>query len=465
MAETVLAGLAEWSIRALLVMATAGLLLALLRVKQARLRLVVWTAVLAVVLLIPLVSAVAPPVSLRVLPLKAADQMVSPPLPAASLPVVAESRQSAGAPSGTSWVQWAMWVWVAGGCVLLARLLAGTWGMRRLVRASRALEPGVRESDAIDVPLTVGVLRPVVLLPAASGTWDSEERRAVLAHERAHARRRDPALLLAANVYAAVCWFHPLAWWLRAHLAGLAEAASDDEALTGMADSCRYAEILLGWIAKAPRRVRWEALAMARGGGMKRVERILSMERVLAGPLPRGVLAAVILAAGGLLYPLASARLVPALAAATPPDAARQQAARKLAEAIARPDLRKWVDEDVAYIITPEERQVFLHLTEHAHMVQFIEQFWLRRDPTPGTPENEAKEEHYRRIAYANERFGTAKQPGWRTDRGRTYIQMGPPDEIVADRSAPFERWTYFKTNPAGETRVLMFTGDDYRLQ
>jgi GWxTD domain-containing protein len=106
---------------------------------------------------------------------------------------------------------------------------------------------------------------------------------------------------------------------------------------------------------------------------------------------------------------------------------------RERKEAALRKELetpyRKWLDEDVAYIISSEERNAFWKLDTDDERDRFIEEFWLRRDPTPGTLENEAKAEHYRRIAYANENFGAAL-PGWRTDRGHVYIILGPPDEI-----------------------------------
>ena len=89
---------------------------------------------------------------------------------------------------------------------------------------------------------------------------------------------------------------------------------------------------------------------------------------------------------------------------------------------------KKWLKQDVAYIITPEEMAAFKQLSNDEERDQFIENFWLRRDPTPDTPDNEYKEEHYRRIAYANEHFG-AGIPGWKTDRGRIYITWGPPDQ------------------------------------
>ena len=98
---------------------------------------------------------------------------------------------------------------------------------------------------------------------------------------------------------------------------------------------------------------------------------------------------------------------------------------------------RKWLNEDVAWIITDEERSAFKRLQTDEEREQFIENFWLRRDPTPDTVENEFKEEHYRRIAYANERFASGI-PGWKTDRGRIYIAYGPPDEIDDHSSGGF---------------------------
>src|SRR2546425_7553243 len=90
---------------------------------------------------------------------------------------------------------------------------------------------------------------------------------------------------------------------------------------------------------------------------------------------------------------------------------------------------KKWRTEDVVYIITPEETDVFKKLSTVEEKENFIEQFWARRDTDPRTANNEVKEEHYRRIAYANERFSSGI-PGWKTDRGRIYIMYGPPAQI-----------------------------------
>lgn len=134
---------------------------------------------------------------------------------------------------------------------------------------------------------------------------------------------------------------------------------------------------------------------------------------------------------------------------------------------------RKWLNEDVAYIITDDERTAFKHLATDEERQNFIEGFWLRRDPTPDTEENEYKEEHYRRIAYANERYASGI-PGWKTDRGRIYIMYGAPDETDSHPSGgtynrpyeegggttstyPFEKWRYRYIEGIGTNIELEF--------
>jgi GWxTD domain-containing protein len=137
---------------------------------------------------------------------------------------------------------------------------------------------------------------------------------------------------------------------------------------------------------------------------------------------------------------------------------------------------KKWLDEDVRWIITDEELSAFKKLTTNAERDTFIEGFWQRRDPTPDTAENEYKEEHYRRIAYANEHYA-AGMPGWRTDRGRIYIMFGPPTSIDShpmggpyQRSAeegggqtstfPFEVWRYRYLEGIGQEIEIEFVDD-----
>ncbi|HMO79887.1 MAG TPA: GWxTD domain-containing protein [Pyrinomonadaceae bacterium] len=145
---------------------------------------------------------------------------------------------------------------------------------------------------------------------------------------------------------------------------------------------------------------------------------------------------------------------------------------------------KRWIDEDVAYIITREERRAFMALQTDEERENFIENFWRRRDPNPDTEENEFREEYYERIAYANERF-TSGIPGWRTDRGRIYIAWGKPDSIESRPAGgayerppwegggstttyPFEVWFYRHLEGVGDGIEIEFvdpTGTgEYRI-
>ena len=109
---------------------------------------------------------------------------------------------------------------------------------------------------------------------------------------------------------------------------------------------------------------------------------------------------------------------------------------------------RTWLEEEIVYIITPKERDVFRKLETDKERDIFIEAFWKHRDPTPGTPQNEFKEEHYQRIKYANEYFGRGSpRPGWMTDQGRIHIILGPPRNIEDHSSIngvyPVQIWSY----------------------
>jgi GWxTD domain-containing protein len=153
-------------------------------------------------------------------------------------------------------------------------------------------------------------------------------------------------------------------------------------------------------------------------------------------------------------------------------DKQKKENAKSLKQELSK-TYKKWLDEDVVYIITDDERKAFKQLSNDEERDQFIEAFWQRRDPTPDTEENEFKEEHYRRIAYANEHFA-AGIPGWKTDRGRIYITFGPPDEIESHPSGgtyerpmeegggetstyPFEDWRYRYLEGVGQDVVIEF--------
>jgi GWxTD domain-containing protein len=134
---------------------------------------------------------------------------------------------------------------------------------------------------------------------------------------------------------------------------------------------------------------------------------------------------------------------------------------------------KSWLEQDVSYIISDEERKAFMNLSNDEERDAFIENFWLRRNPDPDSPENEFREEHYRRIAYANEHFAAGK-PGWKTDRGRIYISWGPPTPLMPTPPAaatsgpmeegggetstfPFETWHYRYLEGIGENIDMEF--------
>ena len=150
----------------------------------------------------------------------------------------------------------------------------------------------------------------------------------------------------------------------------------------------------------------------------------------------------------------------------------RKKNERALKQELSKP-YKKWLDEDVVYIITDEERAAFKQLSNDEERDNFIEAFWQRRDPTPDTEENEYKEEHYQRIAYANEHFA-AGVPGWKTDRGRIYIVFGKADEVESHPSGgtyerpmeegggetstyPFEQWRYRYIEGIGQEVIIEF--------
>jgi GWxTD domain-containing protein len=134
---------------------------------------------------------------------------------------------------------------------------------------------------------------------------------------------------------------------------------------------------------------------------------------------------------------------------------------------------KSWLDQDVAYIISEEERKAFRNLSNDEERDSFIEQFWLRRNPNPDSPDNEFREEHYRRIAYANEHYAAGK-PGWKTDRGHIYIAFGAADSIDSHPSGgsyqrpidegggetstfPFEVWHYRYLEGVGDNIDIEF--------
>jgi hypothetical protein len=214
---------------------------------------------------------------------------------------------------------------------LLARLFVGLAFGRRLRRASHMIRetritvrfasraqasglsfiPQAAESEFVSVPVTMGVLRPVVLLPSSWRDWDDAKLDAVVAHEVSHVARRDTLTQRLSLLHCTIFWFSPLAWWLNRHLADLLEQASDEAALACGADRKAYAKTLLGFfeaLQGVPRRVRWQGVSMASAGrAEQRVERILAWKGAVAMSLKKSVAVVVVALAVPVVYLTASA--------------------------------------------------------------------------------------------------------------------------------------------------------------
>jgi len=415
----------------------------------------------------------------------------------------------------------------------------GDWQQRLDVLAARlrvSKPAALLESCLADVPVVIGCARPVILMPLGLlAGLPMRQVEAILIHELAHIRRQDYLVNLMQTFVEGLLFYHPAVWWISGVIRAERENCCDDLAVAATGDARQYAAALA-----ALEQNRWAAheLALAATGGslVKRIRRLLQQpERpraawtpaisaslvvvgagiALAGwqtpptqrqQAPAPAVSSVAEAPGAVELPAAdtshnrvsiwnhvpaAAKTAPVLLAQvqqttqTPPAA--QSVEQQLRDALQREDkapanlatpYKKWLNEDVAYIITEEERKAFKGATTDAEREQFITQFWQRRDPTPDTEENEFKGEHYRRIAYANLAFASSL-PGWKTDRGRIYITYGPPDEIEDHSSGgsyvrppaegggttstvPFQQWRYRYIDGIGNNVVVEFVDPTY---
>ncbi|HEY4841323.1 MAG TPA: M56 family metallopeptidase [Terriglobales bacterium] len=356
LSTSLLVALATSAVRALAAGGVAGLVLAALRVKTTSVRLFTWTAVLYAALAMPLLERVLPSLTVSTPAFlqdeygagqRAVDESTLRPIDGGSIEVNSILRNAAASTSvrpvvsaGFGWraMRWnvvAVEIYLAIAFFLLVRILVGFWLGRRLRRASRIIcetriiarfasrtratglsfTPQAAESEFISVPVTMGVLRPVILLPANWRDWDDAKLDAVIAHEVSHVARRDTLTQRLALLHCAIFWFSPLAWWLNRQLADLMERASDEAALAGGTDRKAYATTLLGFfeaLQVAPRRVWWQGVSMATAGraerqAEERVERILSWKGSVAMSLKKSIAVMVVALAVPVVYVTASA--------------------------------------------------------------------------------------------------------------------------------------------------------------
>lgn len=534
------------------------------------------------------------------------------------VPATTDGPRSLAAADGPAadHLAWLAPLWIAGVLIFHVRGLASwlaVWRLRRVGvcaapegwrerlgilrgRLRLARPVALLESCLAEVPVVIGYLRPVILMPVGLlAGLPVGQVEAILLHELAHIRRYDYLVNLFQVFAEGLLFYHPAVWWISRVIRTERENCCDDLVVSVTGGALEYATALTA--LESRRTIPNAALAATDGGLVARVRRLVGrQEREHAPAMPLAAAAiftlAVVSAAAGLQSDAGKAPgnvpgergersgllLVPGgkpadrpllLAQAQSPGTAaggqtaggvqpdrvlydrgmtqigrhNYQAARlalntlintytsseylpkaKLAiadswrleggargksqaEAEYRDLIRfypgtpegaeaerqlealspyeKWVRQDVAYIITAEERKAFGELTTDEEREKFITQFWDRRNPTPASAENPFKAEHYRRIAVANQRFSEESLPGWRTDRGRIYIQYGPPDEIEVHKvgglyqrpaseggglteTFPFEQWRYRWIEGVGQNVILEFVDrsgkGEYRL-
>jgi GWxTD domain-containing protein len=330
----------------------------------------------------------------------------------------------------------------------------------RLREAMRVSGPvALLESCLAEVPVVIGYLRPAILVPVSMlAGMPAAQIEAILLHELAHIRRRDYLVNLMQTMVESFLFYHPAIWWISSVIRTERENCCDDLVVAASGDAHEYAVALT-----ALEQNRWaaqdQAAMLAANGGnlMKRISRLLNPLTPREGPR-------------GVLTPLLSAGIL-AITAALALTAWQTQAPAQTPNNAQVNPWQKWLNEDVAYIITDSERTAFLTLQTDAEREKYSELFWSRRDPTPGTAENEFKNEHYRRIGYVSRFASKSGIPGWKTDRGRIYIEFGPPDEIDSHPSGgtfttpsgtstvayPFEDWTYRVIEGIGKNVKMEF--------
>jgi TonB family protein len=272
----------ECFVRSALIAIGVTAVLFALRVKAARVRHAVWTSAVIVMLLLPIWTAWGPKAVLHLLKPESAPSQMQPAVETIQTSTAARPVLHRAAWSAENWLAA---LYLLGLVALLGRLLLGTVRARTLVRRSRRVA-GRLTSGSCVTPMTVGWLRPAVILPAGWTQWPQAQLNAVLAHEEEHARRRDPLAQWLSLLNRAVFWFHPLAWWLSRQLSVLAEEACDDAALARGHNPLEYS----GYLLDLARRVRESAVrpnivAMAMPGVFlpRRIRRIASgapIERV-----------------------------------------------------------------------------------------------------------------------------------------------------------------------------------------
>ncbi len=360
---------------------------------------------------------------------------------------IASASAPATVPSATHSETWCLLtiIWISGTLLILSRWARRHWrfvrslGDTKPCRDTRAVEAldqvrgtiplrrSVRLilSRKVEQPWVWGVWRPVVALPEAMlGKLSDPELEAVLAHELQHIKRWDNLAGYLQAMLCAALWFHPLVWWLDRRLLAEREEACDQAVVEAGRNRDAYAAGLLK-VCRFSVEASPAGVSHAAASSLKhRMERIMSMTQVRDRRSVR--------------WPLIAGLVLAALALSFVVGVAPVSNVR--AETLDRFEI--WLNEEVVYIINDKEKASFAALLTAPDREVFIEKFWRDRDPTPASPKNEFRDEHNRRLKYANARWNE-RGPGWKTDRGRIYTIYGPPDEIEVHPSDGVEKWRY----------------------
>lgn len=351
------------------------------------------------------------------------------------------------------------------GLVRLHRARQGTrpLGPRSLVEelgAALGVRPHILVSDRIPSPVTFGWRIPCVLLPARFEQMNAASQRAILCHEFLHVRRGDCLRQTVEEILRAMFWFHPAVSWVVAETRLAREQTVDGEVVTLTGSRRDYLNALLEIAVAGPHSIPAPFFLSERH--LKRRVKLIVRE----ASMPTKRIALAISASVGAL--LLSGALAGALLPLQTPAATQRQTKRDHDSHLAA-----WANGPVRYIMVPQERTRYEKLTTNRQRAAFIKRFWNRRNPNPGSATNAYKNEFYRRVAYANEHFGSSG-PGWKSDRGHVYIAWGPPDEISSKKyrkgpytSYAYQIWTYQHLPGIGKKSVTFVdrTGKgDYQL-
>lgn len=396
-------------------------------------------------------------------------------------PLSAKGGAHSWSPNLTAIAPWLAPLWITGVLLLYLGSLASCLSIQRLRRRGVCSARGhwqdelqrlsarlrvsrlvvLLESSLAEVPMVLGHFKPLILMPVGLlAGLPAAQVEAILLHELAHIRRHDYLVNALQRLCEGLLFYHPTVWWISHVMRAERECCCDDLVVSITGNRNEYARTLAA-LEQFRLTGAEPAIALTGGSLMKRIQRILSPKKGNAAWTP--LLAAAVLVVAGALTVVAWQT-----------NASQQPISVASSATATKPDsYSRWLNEDVAYIIEDAERAAFAKLTTEAEQDEFIKQFWERRNPTPGSSKNAFKDEHYRRIAFANEHLRTVSGgAGWRTDRGHIYILYGPPDEIDSHpkegQKPGIEVWTYRHIEGVGNNDTITFidhTGQgDYQL-